>query len=150
MADLLHFYPRVVQVYSPRVILVYEGDNDLAQGTPVTVVLDRYRQFLERVQRDLPETPVVLLAVKPSPQRLHLLEAQRAVNAGLLRFATDRSKVIYADTASPILGPDGEPNPRLFLPDRLHLNSLGYDQWRPVLHAAIRQAMGAPTRPLTE
>jgi len=140
MGDLLHYFDRVVRPYRPQLIAVYEGDNDLATGETVNQILLNYREFLQRVTRDLPLTPVVLLAVKPSPSRRHLLNAQQELNAGMLRFATEQPWVVFADTFTPILGPDGEPGSRWFLADRLHLSGPGYAQWTPVLAQALKQA----------
>ncbi len=149
MNDLLHYYDRLVRRYQPRVIVVYEGDNDLANGQPVEQVLAAYRTFLDRVQRDLPGTPVVLLAVKPSASRLKLIEQQRELNAGLTRLATERTGVIFADTFTPMLDATGAPNPRWFLSDLLHLSPDGYDRWIPVITAALTQAdtVAPPPRP---
>jgi lysophospholipase L1-like esterase len=144
MEDLLHFKERLVQRYRPRLVAVYEGDNDLAQGQQPERVLERYREFLDWMQRELPGTPVVLVAVKPSPSRQKLLEAQNTLNAGLLRLATERPKVFYVDTFSPLLNTDGRPDRRWFLEDQLHLNRDGYGVWTPLLRGALDLADPQP------
>lgn len=144
MDDLLHFRERLVLRYRPRVVAVYEGDNDLAQGQTPERVLERYREFLDWMQRELPGTRVILLAVKPSPTRQKLLEAQRIVNAGLLRFATERPGVYFADTFSPLLNAEGLPDPRWFVKDQLHLNGDGYRVWVPLLRGALDLADPRP------
>lgn len=144
MEDLLHFKERLVQRYRPRVVAVYEGDNDLAQGQKPDYVLGRYREFLDWIQRELPGTPVLLMAVKPSPSRQKLFDAQRDLNAGLLRLATERQGVYFVDTFYPLLNADGLPDPRWFLKDQLHLNSDGYRVWAPLLRGALDLADPQP------
>ena len=139
MRDLLFYFDRIVVPYHPRAVVVYEGDNDLAQGrTPESVAAD-YVEFLDRTARQLPGTPVILLAVKPSQSRRTQMEAQRNLNARLQAFAAHREGVSFADTFSPVLDPRGEPDSRYFMPDRLHLNPDGYAVWQPVVADALNR-----------
>ena len=134
--DLLRFFNRVVLPYGPSVLLVYEGDNDLADGqTPAEIAQD-LAMFLDLAETELRGTSVVLLTVKPSPSRRHLLEAQSEFNRRLQTLAASRQRVRVVDVASPLLDSRGEPDPRFFAADQLHLNADGYEMWRkPVLDA---------------
>jgi lysophospholipase L1-like esterase len=74
--------------------------------------------------------------VKPSPARRHLLEAQTEFNRRLKILAASGRRVRVVDVTSPLLDSRGEPDPRFFAADRLHLNADGYEAWRqPVLDA---------------
>jgi lysophospholipase L1-like esterase len=134
--DLLRFFNRLVLPYGPSVLVVYEGDNDLADGqTPAEIAQD-LAVFLERAETELRGTSVVLLTVKPSPARRHLLEAQTEFNQRLKILAASGRRVRVVDVTSPLLDSRGEPDPRFFAADRLHLNAAGYQAWRqPVLDA---------------
>jgi lysophospholipase L1-like esterase len=134
--DLLRFFNRLVLPYGPSVLVVYEGDNDLADGqTPAEIAQD-LAVFLERAETELRGTSVVLLTVKPSPARRHLLEAQTEFNRRLKILAASGRRVRVVDVTSPLLDSRGEPDPRFFAADRLHLNADGYEAWRqPVLDA---------------
>ena len=134
--DLLRFFNRVVLPYGPSVLVVYEGDNDLADGqTPAEIAQD-LAMFLDHAETELRGTSVVLLTVKPSPSRRHLLEAQFEFNRRLQTLAAARQRVRVVDVASPLLDSRGEPDPRFFAADQLHLNADGYEAWRkPVLDA---------------
>ena len=134
--DLRRFFNRVVLPYGPSVLVVYEGDNDLADGqTPAEIAQD-LAMFLDHAETELRGTSVVLLTVKPSPSRRHLLEAQFEFNRRLQTLAAARQRVRVVDVASPLLDSRGEPDPRFFAADQLHLNADGYEAWRkPVLDA---------------
>ena len=133
MDDLLHYAARVVLPYRPRVVVVYEGDNDLQDGrTPAQVHAD-YRRFAALVRERLPRTRLVYVAVKPSPSRARLLASQRALNALLRRDADADPLIDYADVFTPMLRRDGRPRPELFGADGLHMNSDGYAVWRAAL-----------------
>lgn len=139
--DLLFHFDRVVLAYGPAVMVVYEGDNDLAEGrTPAEVSRD-LGLFLDRAQTGLPGTRVVLLTVKPSPARKHLDEARREFHLRLQRMVPARSGVVVADVASPLLDTRGQPDPRFFAQDGLHLNAAGYEAWRKPVLEAIEQSL---------
>ena len=44
----------------------------------------------------------------------------------------------FVDTFTPLLGPDGQPDPTLFLEDKLHLNEKGYARWKVVLEPLLK------------
>src|SRR3954462_5475640 len=74
MADVVHYADRVVLPYRPRLIVLYAGDNDLAEGrTPDQVVRD-YQAFVKRVRSALPATRIVYVSIKPSPSRRAYME----------------------------------------------------------------------------
>ncbi len=134
--DLLRFFNRVVLPYGPSVVVVYEGDNDLAEGqTPAEIAQD-LAVFLERAETELRGTSILLLTVKPSPSRVHLLEVQSEFNRRLKLLPQSHPRVRVIDVASPLLDSQGKPDPRFFAADQLHLNAEGYETWRkPVLDA---------------
>ena len=71
---------RLINVYKPRVIVLYEGDNDLgAKKTPEQVAAD-FDALLKIVRADLPTTPLIVIGCKPSPKRWALIEQQRMLN----------------------------------------------------------------------
>lgn len=133
-SDLLELLDRLAPpALQPALILVYEGDNDLASGkTPEAVAADAPR-LLRLLRMRFPDARTGLLAVKPSPSRAGLLAAQKDLNLRLRRLARQTAGVTFLDTAAPLLGADGQPDPRFYVADRLHMNEAGYDVWRGVL-----------------
>jgi len=122
LKDLLRYFSRVVVPYSPSVLVVYEGDNDLAEGqTPAGIAQD-LALLLDRSESELPGTEVLLMTVN--------------FNRRLGAMAAARRRVHVVDVASPLLNSLGEPDPRFFASDRLHLNADGYETWlKPVMTA---------------
>lgn len=150
MSDLLHYFDRVVKRYEPAVVVVYEGDNDLAEGKSVEQVYADCTRFVDRMRRELPGTEMIFIAVKPSPSRAKYLEAQRDLNDRLRRLAGQQTGVAFVDVFTPMLGADGQPRPELFQEDRLHLNAAGYELWRERVGAALAAwsaRQGGPTSP---
>ncbi|HTH46991.1 MAG TPA: SGNH/GDSL hydrolase family protein [Candidatus Limnocylindria bacterium] len=133
MSDLLHYFDRVVVPYHPRAIVVYEGDNDLAGGKTPAVVLKDYQEFVGRVEKQLPGTPVIFLAVKPSRARVAQIGIQREFNASLKAYAAGHAGLSFIDTFTPILDAAGQPRADLLREDGLHLNPKGYALWREIV-----------------
>ncbi|HST45631.1 MAG TPA: SGNH/GDSL hydrolase family protein [Luteimonas sp.] len=124
--------------YRPRRILLYAGDNDIDAGRTPAQVLHDVQAFVARIRRDLPRVPIVYVAIKPSPARLHQLPMQRQANAAIRRWAPTVPMVAFADVATPMLDARGQPRAELFLADRLHMNASGYAVWQAALLPYVR------------
>lgn len=139
LSDLNRYFDRLVPPLQPRLLLIYGGDNDLAEGkTPAQVEAD-FRELVGRVRVRLPRTRVAFVSVKPSPSRLKWLEAQQLANERVRRMAARWRRVDYLDAATPLMGASGQPEERFFGPDRLHLNGEGYAVWRKVLEPYVER-----------
>lgn len=140
MSDVLQYAGRIVIPYAPRVIVLYEGDNDLANGKSPERVIADVRAFLTLVRERLPGTRVVLLSVKPSIARWNIVDSIRRTNT-LLRAESARDSLVrYVDIYTPMLGAGGRPRPELFLSDGLHMTPAGYAIWRAAVAPAVAPA----------
>lgn len=133
LRDSVHYADAVAIRYRPRMILIYAGDNDINAGRTPQQVLHDFRAFVTRIRRELPETPVAFLAIKPSPSRADQLTRQQQANALVKTEAEKLHRVEFIDVATPMLGADGQPRPELFIEDRLHMNRDGYELWRGIV-----------------
>lgn len=133
IADAIHFADRIVLPYEPRMILLYAGDNDIANGKSARDVLADVQRFVELAHEPLPETRVAFIAIKPSIARWELVDEMEKANDLVREYAADNDRVEYIDIFTPMLAEDGRPRPELFLEDGLHLNAEGYALWREVL-----------------
>jgi lysophospholipase L1-like esterase len=138
LTDCVKHLDRLVVNYRPRVVLLYAGDNDLAEGGSPEDVLARVQAFAEGVHGRLPETRVMFISIKPSPARRALLHKARAAN-DLVRAYADRHPLVdYVDVFTPMLAVDGSPRAELFRKDQLHLNDQGYALWRKIIRPLVR------------
>lgn len=137
IADINHYFERVVGRYRPDRIVFYAGENDLNGGkSPVDVVKD-FESFLARKTAAMGETPVYFISIKPSVARIPDFAAQTDLNRRIAHLAGEREDLVYIDVVAPMLK-DGKPRPELFISDKLHMNRKGYDIWREQIKRSLR------------
>ena len=142
MNDLLHFLDQVVLKHRPRAVMIYEGDNDVAQEVPVETILATFAEAVERIHEQDSAIRIYLLAVKPSISRAAMWPRMQAVNGGLQALAAANENITFIDVATPMLHEDGSIRGDLFVADKLHMNQAGYDIWRnTVAPILIRQEL---------
>lgn len=131
--DSLRYAERIVIPYKPKMVVVYAGDNDIANGRSPQDVSEDFKAFVGKVRAASPNTKVAYLAIKPSLQRWHLIEKIRAANDLVREWTAHDPLLSYIDIAPSTLGADGRPKPDIFIEDGLHLNQKGYDLWAEVI-----------------
>lgn len=139
ISDVLDHYAEVVTPYKAPLIVLYEGDNDIAEGISVERVFQDYQTFVSRVKTDFPSTKIAIVSVKPSPSRASWLPAMQDLNARLLTLCANTAGLRYVDTATPMLNNAGQPRPELFISDMLHMNAAGYDLWTAVITPVLEE-----------
>lgn len=142
MAQALMYDRRVVFKYKPKVVVLYEGDNDMQGGRSPGLVADEYKVFARRLRETAPDAKLVILSVKPSPSRWRLQPKMTELNATLKAFADENAAwVTYVDLVPPMLGANGEPRPELYLADRLHMSEAGYAIWNDALRPVLTKLL---------
>lgn len=138
LADCAQYVDRLVLPYRPRTVVLYAGDNDLAEGRTPEEVFASYRRFVEAVQAALPETRIAYVSIKPSPLRESLLPRIRAANGLIAGYVAAHPGLDYIDVYSRMVDAEGHPRRDLFRADALHLNADGYKLWKTVIAGHLR------------
>lgn len=129
IADSTYYVDRIVTPYQPRLIVLYAGDNDLANGKTPSQVFADYQQFVSKVREALPGVRIAYIAIKPSPARWHLLLAIKTTNLMIKQFVGKKKGLEYIDVFTGMLGTDGKPRQELYAEDGLHMSEKGYALW---------------------
>jgi len=137
MNDVLHYYERIILKYAPRAIVLYEGDNDIAWGLSPATVLNQLVSLIANLDRDLPDTRLYILDIKPSIARSHLWVLAEEVNNGFAAIARTDPNIFHINVSKFLLDENGDIRKEIYLPDDLHLNDAGYDIWAEVIKAAL-------------
>lgn len=144
LLDCAEHVQRLVLPYKPRLVVVYAGDNDLAEGRSPEQVLASFQAFVTGVHAALPQTRIAYLSIKPSPLRATLMPAVQRTNALIADYSASRPLLSYVDVYTRMLGTDGRPRAELFSKDALHLNAEGYALWKSVIEERLHDALQAP------
>jgi hypothetical protein len=137
IVDSTHFAPRVIFPYSPKMIFLRAGGNDLWAGKPPEQVFADFKEFAETVHARLPETKIVFISLSPTPSRWKQHEKEKTLNKMAEDYIRGKPFLQYLETCDLPLDAAGQPRPDLFRPDQLHFNAAGYqllaDRVRPFL-----------------
>ena len=148
MTAAAQFYERVVPQHQPRVVVLYEGDNDLAGGRTACQILADFETLITKHRAALPQAKLICLTIKYSSSRAKLRLDQEAANALLKARCARDPHLAFVDLATTLLDDQGQPQPKYFQPDMLHLNPDGYAVWSakllPVLVEALKAAPATP------
>jgi lysophospholipase L1-like esterase len=137
LTEVDHYAPRIVLPYCPRLIVLYAGDNDLAEGRTPDQILADFKTFVGLVRPSMPKTRVIFVSIKPSTARVALLGKMRETNALVRQYIAAHPSLTYVDVFTPMLGSTGIPRDDLFQSDGLHMNAKGYAIWRGLLQPLV-------------
>lgn len=117
----------LVLKYQPGAVVLYVGDNDIGQqGLTAEQVLEHFDQLVSRLQRELRDVRIYVLAIKPSIMRWALWPTMHRANELMSRYCDTHPRLVFIDIAPALLAEDGRPKSDIFAPDNLHLNAKGY------------------------
>ncbi len=136
--DVAHFAERIAVRYKPPVVVFYAGDNDLAAGKTPTQVLAAFQSFVATMHRELPDTRVVFVSIKPSIARWNIVDKMRQANRLVRDYTRTDPRLVYVDVFTPMLDASGQPRRELYLEDGLHMTPAGYEIWRELIAPVIR------------
>ncbi|MCF7669288.1 MAG: hypothetical protein K9N48_05885 [Verrucomicrobia bacterium] len=137
MNDALYYADEIVIPYKPRAVVVYEGDNDIAQGIAPERIRDTFITFVDKIHAHYPGARVYFISIKPSPSRWELWQEMKQANKLIAEVCSNAELLTYIDVASEMLDSEGEPKADIFLEDELHMNRKGYLIWRTVLRPIL-------------
>lgn len=133
IADSVHYTPRLVLPHRPRLVVLYAGGNDINAGKTPEQVLADYRAFVQGIHAALPDTRIACISIAPNPARWSQVDRVRAANALLEAHTRTDPRLRFINVFPHMLGPDGLPQPDIFVQDRLHMNAAGYQLWTRVV-----------------
>lgn len=139
MHDVVFYGARLLQVEQPRALVVFVGTNDIHPGMvqEPTVLLNRFQQFVAIARAEFAEIPIYYIGITPSPLRWEVWGIAQQTNALIADYAASDPQLHIIDTAPHLLGASGEPNPKNYRFDGLHLSEKGYAIWAEIIRARL-------------
>lgn len=133
LSDTSRNVDRLVLRYEPRLVVVYGGDNDLDGGATTEDVAVEFERLVKTIHARLPQTRIVYVGIKPSPQRWITVDRMRTANAMIRAICSRDDRIAFVDVDGPMMGWDEKPRPELYQADGLHLSDQGYQLWATLL-----------------
>ncbi len=130
LVDCLRYVSPLVLRLKPAAVVVYAGDNDLAQGALPDQAFASFRDLYGALRGYSEQMPIAYISVKPCPARIRNIDNILRFNQMVQAFLQNQPATKYIDIYTAMLGPDHKPNPALFVQDQIHLSDLGYQVLR--------------------
>lgn len=140
LPDLIYYFKDLVPVYKPRQIVIYCGENDLANNaTPPDTVVNRFKRLYALIRQYNRKVPVVYISIKPSPSRARFLPKFIEANRAIKTFISAQKHTRYISIYDEMLNVEGRPRPEIFERDSLHMNAKGYQAWQQVMRPYLKK-----------
>jgi len=140
LVNLIYYFNDLVPVYKPRQIVIYCGENDLANNTtPADTVVARFRRLYALIRQYNRKVPVAYICMKPSPSRARFLPRFIAANNAIAAFIKTQKNTRYISVYDEMLDSGGRPRSEIFERDSLHMNAKGYQVWQQVIRPYLKK-----------
>lgn len=140
-SEVNHYLERCVLRHQPAIVVFYCGGNDLWDKKSPEQVEEDFSEFRRRLFEKLPETKLIVMAVRPSPARISIKDKEADLNSRFKKAAAEDKRITYvAGSCDRFLDAAGKPIPELFVADGLHMSDAGYAIWKELLTPLLQPA----------
>ena len=140
-SDLNYFINELIIKHNPDLIVLYEGDNDIAFNIPTKYIYDDFKKSYELIRKKNENVPIIYIAPKPSPARWDKKNKYDELNNLIKEFCKMKQKTYYFDTWSIMIDNEGNIPKKYFWRDMLHMNKSGYQIWKKNLKPLINKIL---------
>ena len=98
--DVNHYFSKIVAPYKPKKIVLYVGENDIDAKQTAENVLEDFKTFVALRDKNLPNTPIVFISLKPSILRWNMWAEMNKANNLIKEEIKKHRRVQFADLAS--------------------------------------------------
>ena len=138
--EVTYFADRIILPHQPKILVFYCGENDIANDDAKSkLALKSFKKFYTYMKKNLPETEVFFIAIKPSVKRWNYWNKMNEANSKIKKFIDRKDNYYFVDTASKMLDENGIVLQDIFIKDNLHMNAKGYEIWTNTLKPILEQ-----------
>lgn len=140
LADQIYYFNDLVPPYHPRQIVIYCGENDLANDqVPADSVVNRFKRLFKMIREYDKKVYIDYISIKPSPSREKYLYKFTDANKRIKKFLHCKSKAKYINVYDSMMGANGKPRKDIFISDSLHMNATGYHIWQKIIYPYLKK-----------
>ncbi|WP_299286795.1 SGNH/GDSL hydrolase family protein [uncultured Mucilaginibacter sp.] len=130
LTDAIFYVNNLVDPYQPRQIVIYSGENDIAEGNvSAETILNRFKTLFTLIRQKLPLVPVAFISIKPSPSRAKFRQTIIESNQLIKKYLHGQPKTTFINIYDLMLDNKKQMRPELYVEDQLHMNERGYEIW---------------------
>jgi len=138
--EIIYYYDDIIKKHSPTILIVY-SDIDVEQGKSPSSTVDAFKELVNKVKTDFPQTQILILSMKATfiDELLgkDVRKNKMITNDKLNEYCNDEQNLHFVDITYTMLNSDGSLRSDIFLSDGMHMNPLGYTLWNPVIRKEI-------------
>ncbi|WP_313199313.1 GDSL-type esterase/lipase family protein [Rhizobium sp.] len=135
----IHYMDQLLTPLRPSRIALYFGENDIASdGLTAHTTLAHLKDLRERISRVMPQSEVFVLSIKHSPARWIYRHEFNLFNRLASDWCDGRDDTSWIEVGTGLIGENGLPMFRYYLPDLVHMNAAGYAVWSASLKKVLR------------
>jgi lysophospholipase L1-like esterase len=135
-ASGIHYFDSLLTPLAPRKVVLYFGENDISNdGLTAQSTFANFRSLVALIDKRL-GARIFVLSAKQSPTKWMWSDEVAEFNARAKAFCQQQSHMRFIDVGSVLMGENGRPMARYFMPDLIHLNAAGYALWADFLRKA--------------
>ena len=134
-----YHFEDVVSRYNPQAIVFFCGTNDITALKTAKETVEDFKIFQNKVRTNLPNVPIFVIGIKPTPAREYIEEEELEYNKLIADLAAKDELLSYIDIWDAMLSEEGERIPELFVEDGLHINAKGYEIWTKLVRENLKQ-----------
>ena len=139
ISDLNFYIEQTVLKHEPAKLVFFCGNNDLWAGHTVAEVREDFLEFTVALFERVPNCELIVLAVRPSPKRIRIIDKELEMNEVFARIAKRDKRITFLrGSCDRFLDKDGVPIPSLYVKDMLHMNEAGYAVWKEILTPLLK------------
>ncbi|MGQ2919200.1 MULTISPECIES: GDSL-type esterase/lipase family protein [Rhizobium] len=130
----IHYLDQLLIPLKPRKVALYFGENDIASdGLKAETTLRHLQDLRECISQAMQQTEVFVLAIKHSPARWIYRDEFELFNRLARDWCESVEGTTWLDPSTSLIGENGLPMFRYYLPDLVHMNAAGYAVWAEAL-----------------
>lgn len=129
-----HYLPKLLTPLQPEKIVLYFGENDIANdGLTGQTTFEHIKALIGDIREELPAAKVFVLGTKQSPTRWIYADEVDRYNALTQAWCGESGQASFIDVSAGLIGENGRPLGRYYQSDFIHLNAGGYALWADIL-----------------
>ncbi|MCK0162167.1 cyclic nucleotide-binding domain-containing protein [Allomuricauda sp. F6463D] len=136
----IHYFDEIFKEAKPAKIVLYAGENDLAQGKSPQEVLNDCNRLVQLIFKKYPKVELAFISLKPSLEREEMIPQIIETNLLMSKYVIGELNAQFINVFGQMITADNRPKPELYMSDGLHLNKKGYVIWSDVIKTALLSA----------